>query len=91
MIVPTLYPLTHRPIFQAEKPLALFLGEHDHWFYDLHKNTRAFQLIRSDTVSFYAGIKQKYINNSGTGFNVYFNDFCLGDVSKFASTPEIII
>jgi hypothetical protein len=84
-IVPCIYPSTSREVFQAEKPTKLFLGEHDGWFYKHHQSTRAYQMIVSDTNSFYKNINPKYLNEDENGFIVLRNNYCLGPVDKFLS------
>jgi hypothetical protein len=87
-IVPVIYPDTAQPIFQAEKPTKLFLGEHDQWFYDLHSSTRTFQMIASDTRVFYNSIDAKYLNSSKNGFSTFVKSFCIGDAADFL--PKLI-
>jgi hypothetical protein len=88
-IVPTIYPSTATPIFQAEKPTKIFLGEHDQWFYDLHKSTRTFEMIASDTRHFYNSIDKKYLNKDGTGLITYTSAFYIGDVDNFNRIPTV--
>lgn len=87
-IIPTIYPSTARPIFQAEKPTKLFLGEHDQWFYDLHSGTRTFQMIKSDTRSFYNSIDSKYLNSDRSGFSTFIKGFCIGNSTDFM--PKLV-
>ena len=84
-IVPCIYPSTYRPIFQAEKPTKLFLGEHDDWFYALHKNTITYQMIVSDTKLFYKNIHQKYLNSAKNGFALYNNIYKIGNYGTFST------
>lgn len=74
-IIPFIYPETYRPIFQAEKPENIFLGEHDDWLYKLHKRTRMVELIKVDTQLFSRSIKDKYFNIDNTGFKNGFKTF----------------
>lgn len=82
-IIPIIYPKTYRPVFQAEKPTKIFLGEHDQWFYDLHKNTRTFEMIASDTKYFYKSINSMYLNSSKTGISTMLKFFYIGTVDHF--------
>lgn len=84
-IVPCIYPSTHRKVFQAEKPESLFLGEHDQWFYDLHHNTRTFQLITSDTRQFFKSIDKRFINPGNNGFALYHNFHLIGSARNFSN------
>jgi hypothetical protein len=82
-IVPVIYPNNLTGVFQAEKPTRIFLGEHDQWFYDLHKSTKTFEMIVSDTRSFYNYIDKRYLNFDRTGLITYFKSFCIGNSSDF--------
>lgn len=82
-IVPCIYPTTYRPIFQAEKPTKLFLGEHDDWFYKLHDKTNFYEMIVSDTKSFYKTINSKYLNSAKNGFAIYYNAYKIGNYGNF--------
>jgi len=84
-IVPCLYPSTSKDIFQAEKPTKLFLGEHDGWFYKHHQSTNTYQMIVSDTTSFYKNINPKYLNEDKNGFIILRNNYCLGPIDNFLS------
>lgn len=88
-IVPCIYPKTHRPIFQAEKPISTFLGEHDGWFYQNHSKTFLSQMMISDTINFFKKINSKYINAGKNGFQTYKNLYKIGNVKDFTKNQEI--
>ena len=82
-IIPCIYPSTHTDIFQGHKPTRMFLGEHDDWFYRLHHNTRAFELIESDFRNFIKTIDPMYLDSSRSGFVVNTMHFTIGNISDF--------
>ena len=88
-IVPAIYPSTARPVFQAEKPERLFLGEHDEWFYSLHNKTRTFEMIQSDTANFFKKIHHMYLNAGKNGFEVYGNFYRIGSLRQFKINAAI--
>lgn len=84
-IVPCIYPTTYRKIFQAEKPSSLFLGEHDQWFYQLHKNTISYQMMFTDSINFLNKIDHKYLNKQKSGLNTLHNTYDIGPLNNFCS------
>jgi hypothetical protein len=88
-IIPCIYPTTNRKVFQGHKPTRMFLGEHDDWFYKMHNNTRAFELIVSDFKNFMKQIDPKYLNPPRTGFKVHRLKYKIGPTFKFL--PSVII
>jgi len=88
-IVPCIYPSTWKPIFQGAKPTRMFLGEHDDWFYQLHHDTRMYELVDSDFRNFIKTINAKYLDKTGTGFNLYRKYYKLGPTSKFFPTQIV--
>jgi hypothetical protein len=88
-IIPCIYPTTHRRVFQGHKPSRMFLGEHDDWFYKMHNNTRAFDLIVSDFRNFIKEINPMYLNGPRTGFKVYQQKYKLGPISDFIPLIEV--
>lgn len=82
-IVPCIYPDTFRPIFQAEKPIKICLGEHDTWFYTHHSGTRSHEMMVSDTKNLFKNINRKYINKGKNGFKMYSAYYRIGEVSDF--------
>jgi hypothetical protein len=88
-IIPCIYPTTHRRVFQGHKPSRMFLGEHDDWFYKMHNNTRAFDLIVSDFRNFIKEINPIYLNGPRTGFKVYQQKYKLGAISDFMPNIEV--
>jgi hypothetical protein len=89
-IVPCIYPTTYRKIFQAEKPSSLFLGEHDSWFYQLHKNTLSYQMMVSDSVNFIKKIDDKYLNKQRSGFVTFNQSYNLGPLTNFCRDSDLI-
>lgn len=87
-IIPCIYPATYRPVFQGHKPTRMFLGEHDAWFYQLHGNTRMYEMIDSDFRNFYNTIDDKYFAENKTGFKVFIQKHQIGNVSNF--TPLVL-
>lgn len=83
-IIPCIYPQTHKKVFQGHKPTRMFLGEHDDWFYKMHNNTRAFDLIVSDFRNFIKEIDPTYLNGPRTGFKVYTLRYRIGAISDFS-------
>lgn len=67
----------------------MFLGEHDDWFYKMHNNTRAFDLIVSDFRNFIKEINPIYLNAPRTGFKVYQQKYKLGAISDFMPNIEV--
>lgn len=82
-IVPCIYPSTYRKVFQAEKPVKNFLGEHDYWFYQLHQKTTHYDMMVGETVTFFKKIKRKYLNPGNYGFLNYHNMYKIGNLSDF--------
>lgn len=82
-IVPAIYPSTWRKVFQAEKPVSLWGGEHDHWFYSLHNSTTAYSIIQHDLSYFYKKFHPLYLNSAGNGFEVYLNTYTFGKYFQF--------
>lgn len=89
-IVPCIYPSTYRKVFQAEKPSSLFLGEHDFWFYKLHKDTTSYQMMLSDSINFLNKIDYKYLNRQKSGLVTYHNTYRLGPLKNFCTDSEIL-
>lgn len=87
-IIPCIYPSTHRKIFQGHKPTRMFLGEHDDWFYKMHNDTRALDLMVSDFRNFIKHIDAKYLNEAKNGFKLYRKSYIIGNESDFS--PKII-
>lgn len=84
-IVPAIYPSTYRKVFQAEKPVRFFLGEHDNWFYKHHSSLKAHDMMMSDVRNFFKKIDSKYLNRGNTGFKVVSNHYRIGPIENFNS------
>jgi hypothetical protein len=89
-IIPCIYPSTYRPVFQGHKPTRMFLGEHDAWFYQMHGQTRMYEMIDSDFRNFYNAINQKYLNQDKTGFVPFIQTYRIGNVSDFKKGPLLV-
>lgn len=89
-IIPCIYPGTYRPVFQGHKPTRMFLGEHDAWFYQLHGNTRMYEMVDSDFRNFYSVINEKYLAERKTGFKVFLQFHDLGSIDNFKPATVII-
>lgn len=87
-IVPCIYPKTHRKIFQAEKPTSSFLGEHDYWFYKLHKDTITYQMMFTDSLNFLNKLDKKYLNAQNSGLITLFNTYDLGPLTRFHKNKD---
>jgi hypothetical protein len=83
-IVPCIYP-THysQDIFQCAKSNGTFMGLQNSWFYSLHKDTRAYQLIKSDFSMFYKNLKSKYLAPSRREFKFYKLSYKIVHISNF--------
>jgi hypothetical protein len=88
-IIPCIYP-NSKKVFQAEKPSSLFLGEHDGWFYKLHKNTMLHQMMVSDSINFLKKLDSKYLNKPRSGLLTYTNYFNLGPLTNFCNDKDTI-
>lgn len=82
-IIPCIYPSLNRTVFQGHKPIKMFLGEHDDWFYKLHNKTRMYELISSDFKNFIKGIDKRCLNADSSGFKIFFKTFVIGPITKF--------
>lgn len=83
-IIPCIYPETNmQGVFQAHKSPHNFMASLDGWFYDLHKNTKIYQMIDSDFRLFYKNINEKYLNSDKTGFMMFKHIFGLGKIERF--------
>ena len=83
-IIPCIYPdIDMKEIFQAHKSHQNFMAHHDNWFYELHKDTKIYQMINSDFQSFYKNIDSKYLNRNKTGFRLFRQAFGLGKIERF--------
>ena len=81
-IVPAIYPTADKDLFQCEKPVGAFIGQHDDWFRILHKDSKAHQMMKSDYKHFInSNIDQKYFvktNDQVLGFKNFRKFFKLG-------------
>lgn len=88
-IVPCIYP-EFKKVFQAEKPSTLFLGEHDGWFYQLHKGTMIHQMMVRDSVDFLKKIDRKYLNSPRSGLLTYTHHYNIGSLANFCQDKDIL-
>jgi hypothetical protein len=93
-IVPAIYPWIKKWSFQADKPDKMFLGNHDHWFYQLHNKTNIWSMMKSDILNLYNTLGEKYFvrdsNSEITGFVQYFKTYKIGKVEKFSPKATIL-
>jgi hypothetical protein len=86
-IVPIIYPDINYQAFQTAKTKDVFMADHDSWFYNLHKNTRLYQLITSDFDNFFKGIKSDYLRDSSVttsmAFRSFANYYSIGTIESF--------
>lgn len=86
-IVPALYPTVYennfKNVFQCRKAWGKFMSEQHGWFYDLHKNTKIYEMIKNDFQTFYKTINPKYLSYTGVGFKSYSCYYTLGHTSNF--------
>ena len=90
-IIPLIYPDINYNMFQAHKAKDLFMADHDAWFYNLHKDTRIFQLTQSDYGNFVKTIKPKYLRrkeSSAVGFIPFSNHYTIGNIEDFANLAD---
>ena len=82
-IIPTIYPGTHKKVFQGQKPTVMFMADHDNWFYKLHSNTRTHEMIVSDFNLFIKNIDKKYLQRNKEGFISFTKSFKIGYINDF--------
>lgn len=87
-IVPAIYPMLEKQVFQANKPQTAFFAQHDEWFHKLHKDTTTWQMLTSDFKMFIGGIDSKYfIMDEATklprAFQGHVKYFKIGHINKF--------
>ena len=87
-IVPAIYPILEKQVFQANKPNTIFFAQHDDWVGKLHANTQLWQLMKSDFNFFTKGIDPKYFlvdkhTKLLAGFIQHVKYWKLGHISKF--------
>jgi len=83
-IIPCIYPeIDMENTFQAHKSQQMFMANHDNWFYELHKDTKIYEMMKSDFQLFYKNINHKYLNPNKTGFIVFRQFFGLGKIERF--------
>jgi len=94
-IVPAIYPMLDKKVFQAKKPTTAFFAQHDAWFEKLHKDTATWQMMKSDFKLFFNGIDQKYYTtdhktNLPIKFNLSMKYYKIGETYKFGLPVSII-
>lgn len=92
-IVPAIYPMLEKQVFQANKPTVAFFAQHDAWFQKLHSGTNTWQMMISDTKLFLNGIDAKYfefdkIIKLPKAFTASAKQYKIGPVEKFK--PQIL-
>lgn len=75
-ITPVIYPDLDYNYWQSDKPNTMILADHDAWFYDLHKDTRAYKMMISDVSNFVKSVDYKYFKDMSKsafkGYSIYF-------------------
>lgn len=61
-IVPAIYPMLDEKLFQCNKPISTFMGQHDDWLSSLHSDSSLVQMIDSDFKNYLKNIDRKYLN-----------------------------
>jgi hypothetical protein len=93
-IVPAIYPSINKISYQAGKPDKMFLGKHDHWFYQHHQGTHVWQMMQSDLENLVNSIDKKFLMFNPyrglLGFKYYRKYYLLGNVSNFTPANSII-
>jgi hypothetical protein len=89
-IVPAIYPQTYhsnfKDVFQCKKAWGTFMNEQHSWFYELHKDAKIYEMMKSDFQSFYKNIDSKYLKDSGAGFKTFSNYYKIGLIENFKIT-----
>lgn len=79
-----IYPDLDYNYWQSDKPNTMILGDHDAWFYQLHKDTKAFKMMISDVSNFVKSIDYKYFKDmSKSAFKVYSLNFPIGNIYNY--------
>jgi hypothetical protein len=79
----TMYNNSFKDVFQCKKAWGKFMSEQHGWFYQLHKDTKVYEMLKSDFQLFYKNINPTYLTTTGTGFNTFSFHYKLGMVSQF--------
>jgi hypothetical protein len=92
-IVPAIYPILEKQVFQANKPQTAFFAQHDAWVQELHKDSSLWQMMTSDFKMFINGIDQKYfvidkVTKLPRAFHGHVKFFNIGHTSKFKTIIE---
>ena len=82
-----LYPTTYKKVFQCKKfSVAESFSVPQHgWFDILHKDTRIYQMYKSDAGLFYKGINPKYLTEDKRSFKRFNQFYKLGHYTEFLS------
>lgn len=92
-IVPAIYPMLEKKVFQGDKPRSMFWGEHDAWFGLKHRDTRTWELMKSDFNLFIDGIDPRYYlveQGQIAGFTPRGRYYNIGPTSKFKPHTPIV-
>jgi hypothetical protein len=94
-IVPAIYPSIKADMYQADKPDRMFLGRHDAWFYDLHYDTKIYQMMMSDLNNLIASTDKRFLDidpyKGLLGFKTYKKLYNIGPVENFKPMQDIIL
>ena len=70
--------------WQSDKPNTMILADHDAWFYEQHKDTRAYKMMISDVSNFVKSIDYKYFKDiSKSAFKRYSIYFPMGNIYAY--------
>lgn len=88
-IVPAIYPSIKKWSYQAEKPDKMFLGNHDHWFYQHHQSTDVYQMMRSDLNHLVQTLGKDFLffnpeTKEINSLKSFYKSYKIGSVDKFA-------
>ena len=79
-IIPIIYPESVNLEFQTEKASTHFMVESDAWFYQLHRNTKTYNMIMTDYSNLINSLDDTYLVKEGvrtSSFKLYYKTYCL--------------
>lgn len=85
-IIPLIYPTLNYSGWQCQKPLKVFMGEHDAWFPMLHSDLKVRHLMISDYKNLLTSLDPAVFivnNNQVLGFTKNYKFYNLGLIEKF--------
>jgi hypothetical protein len=86
---PAIYPSTYKKVFQCKKFVNVgvesFVIPQHQWFENLHKDTKIYQMYKSDFNLFYKNIHPKYLTKDGRSFIKFQQFYKIGHYTIFLS------